>query len=453
MCRELPPRVIAAQRNLAFGNERLAKFRCHSDEMKKSHSLTTLCTMRLSATAAASITGLSPFDFHWSLYPASYVVNKARNPIEIDGNIDKEVWNDAPWSEPFLDITGSSSTTVDNTTYTPALTRFKALYDEEYLYIAAVLHASDDFPTVAKFTERNSPIYQIDSDFEVFIDPDGCSRNYMELELNAINTVWNLLLDKPYSNGGREHSARVAKPGDEDYYEVYHQASATRVLSGTLNDNETQHGATWSVEIRWGFYDIYEPRGVQIDKATLRTPPPGTLLRVNFSRVELKGKVNWTWQKQMVWDPQANSFRGFIDMHMPDAWGYFVIGDFDDSRAESATATVEHKEPPTGELLSDDSTFPRDPSWPARLTAMHVYYALKFHHHQHHHYTRDLSKLVLHPDIVLMDQFHIKIHLSDSRQHFLIQLDRKDGGLGVVLRDDRWLAVQDQEASLDKASR
>ena len=353
--------------------------------------------------AATSAAGLSPFDLHWSLYPVSYVVKKIRDPIEIDGNIEKDVWKEAPWSEPFHDITGSSSTTADNTTYTPALTRFKALYDEEYVYIAAILHASEDFPTVAKFTERNSPIYQVDSDFEVFIDPDGCSRMYMELELNAINTVWNLLLDKPYQNGGREHSGRVAKPGDEDYYEVFHQTSVTRVVSGSLNDNDTRKGATWAVEIRWGFEDIYYPRGSQSSRLSAIEPPPGTFLRINFSRVELQGKVNWAWQKQMIWDPVTSSFRGFVDMHMPDAWGYFVLGDYDDGPAESSaiTAIAEGRETLTDGSLSDDTPIPRDPSWPARLTAMHVYYALKFHHHQHHHYTRELSKLVLHPDIVL----------------------------------------------------
>ena len=50
-------------------------------------------------------------------------------------------------------------------------------------------------------------------DFEIFIDAPGGGRWYKELELNALNTVWNLLLDRPYADGGEEYSGRVATPG------------------------------------------------------------------------------------------------------------------------------------------------------------------------------------------------------------------------------------------------
>ena len=75
----------------------------------------------------------------------------------------------------------------------------------------------------AHFTERNSPIFQKDSDFEVFVDPLGSCHGYKEYEVNALNTVWNLMLDRPYGDGGVEHSGRIAKPGDALYYDVKHQ--------------------------------------------------------------------------------------------------------------------------------------------------------------------------------------------------------------------------------------
>ena len=40
------------------------------------------------------------------------------------------------------------------------MTRFKALYDADYLYVAAVLHPAPGLPTEAHFTRRNAPIYQ-----------------------------------------------------------------------------------------------------------------------------------------------------------------------------------------------------------------------------------------------------------------------------------------------------
>jgi len=36
----------------------------------------------------------------------------------------------------------------------------------------------------------------------VFIDPDGDTHAYYELEVNAFGTPWDLLLIKPYRDGG-----------------------------------------------------------------------------------------------------------------------------------------------------------------------------------------------------------------------------------------------------------
>ena len=49
-------------------------------------------------------------------------------------------------------------------------------------------------------TEHDSVIFQ-DNDFEVFIDPDGDNHNYYEIEINALNTEWDLRLPKPYRDG------------------------------------------------------------------------------------------------------------------------------------------------------------------------------------------------------------------------------------------------------------
>jgi hypothetical protein len=38
-----------------------------------------------------------------------------------------------------------------------------------------------------------------DNDFEVFVDTDGSTHMYKELEVNAINTTWDLELSKVYT--------------------------------------------------------------------------------------------------------------------------------------------------------------------------------------------------------------------------------------------------------------
>ena len=50
-------------------------------------------------------------------------------------------------------------------------------------------------------TEKNGVIFH-DNDFEVFIDPDGDNHQYYEFEMNALNTIWELTLPRPYRAGG-----------------------------------------------------------------------------------------------------------------------------------------------------------------------------------------------------------------------------------------------------------
>ena len=72
------------------------------------------------------------------------------------------------------------------------------LWDDDNFYVAAELEEPDVWATLI---ERDSVIFR-DNDFEVFIDPDGDTHAYYELEVNALGTLWDLLLIKPYRDGG-----------------------------------------------------------------------------------------------------------------------------------------------------------------------------------------------------------------------------------------------------------
>ena len=73
------------------------------------------------------------------------------------------------------------------------------LWDDGFFYVGAELEDPHVWATLAK---RDTVIYN-DNDFEVFIDPDGDNHEYYEFEMNALNTVWDLQLSKPYKDGGR----------------------------------------------------------------------------------------------------------------------------------------------------------------------------------------------------------------------------------------------------------
>jgi hypothetical protein len=229
--------------------------------------------------------------------PRGYVCYRADASIKIDGKLDDPVWNSAPWSEAFEDIEG------DTKPKPRWRTKMKMLWDDRFLYIAAEIEEPQLWATL---TAHDSVIFQ-DHDFEVFLDPDGDNQNYCELELNALNTTWDLLLTKPYRDGGRAINA----------WEIDGMQTAVN-LDGTLNDPRDMDRG-WTVEIAWPWKGLKELTSVPVP------PSDGAQWRVNFSRVEwdmvvvdggyqkVKGRPEHNW----VWSPQ-----GVIDMHRPERWGY-----------------------------------------------------------------------------------------------------------------------------------
>ena len=116
--------------------------------------------------------------------PKGYVCYRASRPPVIDGKLDEPAWRSAPWTDHFVDIEGD---------FKPPprfKTRVKMLWDHLHFYIGAELEEPHVWATL---TQRDSVIFH-DNDFEVFIDPDGDNHNYYELEINALNSVWDLRL-------------------------------------------------------------------------------------------------------------------------------------------------------------------------------------------------------------------------------------------------------------------
>jgi len=232
-----------------------------------------------------------------------YMCFRADQPMVIDGKLSEESWKKIYWSEDFVEIEGKSKAKPRYKT------RVKLLWDDDYFYVGAELEEPHVWATLK---ERDSIIY-LDNDFEVFVDPDGDTHNYYELEINALDTVWDLLLVKPYRDGGPAiHSWDI-------------QGLKTAVyVDGTLN-NPGDKDKGWSVEIAI-------PWNVLREAATFKKKPePGELWRMNFSRVEYRTLVengtyvkardpktgqnlaedNWTWAPQ-----------GVINIHYPEMWGY-----------------------------------------------------------------------------------------------------------------------------------
>jgi Carbohydrate family 9 binding domain-like len=247
--------------------------------------------------------------------PRHYVAYRAASPISVDGKLNEPAWAAAPWSDVFVDIEG------DPKPRPALLTRAKMLWDDESFYVAAEMEEPNVWATL---TARDSVIFR-DNDFELFIDPDGDTHAYYELEVNALGTPWDLLLIKPYRDGGPAiHGWDIA---------------GLRVgvdVRGTINAPGDRDDG-WSVELAM-------PWSILREAAADRRPPrPGAQWRVNFSRVEwdmdvrggryekrlAPGTSNPLPERNWVWSPQ-----GAIDMHMPERWGYVQF-----SSLEAGTGT------------------------------------------------------------------------------------------------------------------
>lgn len=292
-------------------------------------------------------------------HPKGYVCYRAAPPIVIDGDLKDAAWAAAPWTDAFVDIEG------DKKPKPRFRTRVKMLWDDAALYIAAELEEPHLWATL---TKHDSVIFY-DNDFEVFLDPDGDNHMYGELELNALNTTWDLLLTKPYKDLG--HAVHA--------WEITGLSTGVK-LDGTLNDpRDTDKG--WTLEIKWPWGGL--PELVN----TLETPVPpedGDAWRINFSRVQwdtevVDGKYKKTSKTEhnWVWAPQ-----GAIDMHRPERWGYLQF----------STA-----KPGTG-------AFKPDPDWAVRDALHRAYYAQRAHRKKHDKYALAAGDLGLKlPDRVTVE--------------------------------------------------
>ena len=250
-----------------------------------------------------TITFSEPVKFN----PPGYVCYQLNHPVNIDGKMSPEEWDNIPWTADFTDIEGDKQPA-------PHLqTRAKMAYDSTGMYFAALMEEPHVWGTI---TQHDAVIFH-DNDFEIFLNPSGDTHNYMEYEVNALGTVWDLFLTKPYRDG----------PVVLNNWEFAGMKSAVHV-DGTLNNpNDTDR--SWSVEVFIPWESIYQPM------RRSESPQAGEQIRVNFSRVQWTTAIKDGQYKKVpisgedkireynwVWAP-----TGVIDIHRPEFWGFVQFSD------------------------------------------------------------------------------------------------------------------------------
>jgi hypothetical protein len=330
--------------------------------------------------------------------PETYVCYKTDKNIQIDGKLDESTWQAITATRDFQDIQG-------NLKPLPFYqTNVKMLWDDEYFYFGAYMKEPHIW---GKLTERDAVIFY-DNDFEIFLDPDGDSHNYYEFEMNALNTVWDLLLLRPYREDG--------EPKVLDSWDIQGLKTAVHI-NGTLN-NSTDIDSFWSVEIAipWKVLEEMTPKDFR--------PKEGVQWRVNFSRVNWKTDISTgDYQKQKdengkrlpeenwVWSPQ-----GYIAMHAPETWGI-----------------VQFSEITAGKGKTD---FIHSPDEKIEWALRQLYYQQRLFYKKNKRYTNNLKLLTL-PKVEIKNyDFDPKIHLTydgyeivaksaDGKKNWIIQEDGK----------------------------
>ena len=349
--------------------------------------LILVCYLLVQAAAAFEFP-VTPWQPRW------YRCLRAATAPMIDGRLDDPAWTAVPWTDPFVDIEGQAAPRFT--------TRTKLTWDHHALYIAAELA---DPHVWATLTDRDAVIFE-DNDFEVFLDPDGDHHLYGELEINALGTVWDLLLVRPYRDGGPAL----------DGWDIAGLETAVHV-DGTLDDPSNTDGG-WTVEIAIPWAALVE---LAHDRAC--PPHPGDTWRLNFSRVQWEHRIEsgayvktpvdgrgWKGEDNWVWSPQ-----GLVAMHAPERWGFVTF-------VENAGAAVAD---------------PRDEARVAYELLMPLYYAQREYHEKHGGFATRLADLATLPVDVHGRLTVTSLTLTSSGDSFTATLVTADGTSWTVDHESR----------------
>jgi hypothetical protein len=240
--------------------------------------------------------------------PEKYVAYKSEVPITIDGELTDAEWGSVEWTKEFSDLEGDKKPAPLYSTKT------KMLWDDDYFYVAAELIEPHIWATL----KDHDDIILYNNDFELFLDPDGDTHNYCEIEMNALTTVWDLILTKPYRD----------KPKVIDSWHAYGLKKAVKIY-GTLNDpSDIDDKWTLELAIPWKVMEeLSSHPGAPVNGEQWRI----NLMRVNhkidIANGEYKRKVNPKTNKPFpnfnwIWVVSGNS-----GCHAPELWGFVQFSD------------------------------------------------------------------------------------------------------------------------------
>ncbi len=254
---------------------------------------------------------------------AKYTALRTTGTVLVDGKLDDSSWQNAPRSPKFVDLISGKPAVHD--------TQAAVLWDDDYLYVGYWIEE----PFVeAKFTERDSPIYE-DNDVELFV---AGADAYYEFEINAKGTIYEGLFvwQSAFEAKGYNKLKELDQTRPEVKFQPFNGVGLTTHprgkrwaylkwdfpelksavhIDGTLNDSKDRDRG-WTVELAlpWSGMKV-------LTMADKRAAPPkdGDVWRMDFSRFNqykeaapAQDSGGWAWSSHGVWDSHVPEVFPFI---------------------------------------------------------------------------------------------------------------------------------------------
>lgn len=214
---------------------------------------------------------------------------RAAGKILVDGSLDDPGWEGIPAMSALVDaVTGAAPKQA---------TEVRACWDDECLYLS---YACKDRDIWGEFEKRDDPLYD-EEVVEFFLCPTGDLRRYFEFEISPLNVLFDASVFNP---DGDRRTMLVDRTWNAPGIRT-----AVRV-SGVVNDR-TSPDIGWIAEVALPFTDL-GLRG---------PPPPGTVWRANFYRIE---RPHGEPVEYTAWSP---TYRDPADFHMPACFGELVFSE------------------------------------------------------------------------------------------------------------------------------
>jgi hypothetical protein len=220
-----------------------------------------------------------------------YTCWKSSQPVTVDGRFDEAAWKQAApvalWDVRYID---------DPKPHTRP-TEVRLLWDKTHLYI---LFVATDPDVWSVLTERDADLWN-DEVVEVFFDPVGEGMDYVEFEVNPLNTVLDLLVTR--------------SPRRKSFFEWSPELFTATQVGGTANNFE-DIDQYWSMEMAMPWKALITDISDVIGGRSL-PPQDGDVWRFNFYRYE---RIRENGKEKTI-EYSAWSPTGEINFHMPERFG------------------------------------------------------------------------------------------------------------------------------------